>query len=160
MKRAGYFAFLAIMVAGAFLAGLRYHQPSANEHNSRAGRQILYYVDPMHPSYKSDKPGIAPDCGMELVAVYADEVQPGSAQGARMRELDPSSQAAIGVRVSEVKREAGRYQLRLFGRVVPDESRVYKLNAGIDGFMQDVSPVGAGTQVKKNEVLASFSAPD
>jgi Cu(I)/Ag(I) efflux system membrane fusion protein len=33
---------------------------------------ILYYVDPMHPAYRSDKPGIAPDCGMELVPVYAD----------------------------------------------------------------------------------------
>ncbi len=27
----------------------------------------------MHPAYKSDKPGIAPDCGMKLEPVYADE---------------------------------------------------------------------------------------
>src|SRR5208337_3833658 len=40
-----------------------------------SGRKILYYQDPMHPWYKSDKPGIAPDCGMKLVAVYADEQQ-------------------------------------------------------------------------------------
>src|SRR3982750_1222332 len=37
------------------------------------GRTILYYVDPMHPAYKSDKPGVAPDCGMTLEPVYADE---------------------------------------------------------------------------------------
>lgn len=36
-------------------------------------RKILYYQDPMHPSYKSDKPGIAPDCGMQLVPVYASD---------------------------------------------------------------------------------------
>ncbi len=35
-------------------------------------RKILYYVDPMHPAYKSDKPGIAPDCGMKLEPVYED----------------------------------------------------------------------------------------
>ena len=35
--------------------------------------KILYYQDPMHPWYRSDKPGIAPDCGMKLVAVYAPE---------------------------------------------------------------------------------------
>src|SRR5208282_3376169 len=40
-----------------------------------SGRRILYYQDPMHPWYKSNKPGIAPDCGMKLVAVYADEQQ-------------------------------------------------------------------------------------
>ena len=26
-----------------------------------AGRKVLYWVDPMHPAYKSDKPGKAPD---------------------------------------------------------------------------------------------------
>jgi RND family efflux transporter MFP subunit len=36
------------------------------------GRKVLYYVDPMHPAYRSDKPGIAPDCGMRLEPVYAD----------------------------------------------------------------------------------------
>ncbi len=34
--------------------------------------KILYYVDPMNPSNKSDKPGKAP-CGMDLVPIYEDE---------------------------------------------------------------------------------------
>ena len=32
-------------------------------------RHVLYYVDPMHLSYRSDKPGI----GMALVPVYEGE---------------------------------------------------------------------------------------
>jgi RND family efflux transporter MFP subunit len=36
-------------------------------------RKILYWQDPMHPQYTSDKPGKAPDCGMDLVPVYADQ---------------------------------------------------------------------------------------
>jgi RND family efflux transporter MFP subunit len=39
-------------------------------------RKILYWVDPMHPAYKSDKPGIAPDCGMKLEPVYEDRDSP------------------------------------------------------------------------------------
>ncbi len=35
--------------------------------------QILYYQDPMHPAYKSNKPGKAPDCGMDLIPIYADQ---------------------------------------------------------------------------------------
>lgn len=35
--------------------------------------KVLFYQDPMHPWYHSDKPGIAPDCGMKLVPVYAAE---------------------------------------------------------------------------------------
>src|SRR5450631_2906961 len=36
-------------------------------------RKILFWYDPMHPAYKSDKAGIAPDCGMQLVPKYADD---------------------------------------------------------------------------------------
>ena len=36
-------------------------------------RKILFWYDPMHPQYKSDKPGKAPDCGMDLVPKYADQ---------------------------------------------------------------------------------------
>ena len=46
-----------------------------------AERKILYWHDPMHPAYRSDKPGTAPDCGMKLVPVYAeaDPVPPAGA---------------------------------------------------------------------------------
>src|SRR5208283_1965404 len=36
-------------------------------------RKVLFWYDPMHPAYKADKPGIAPDCGMQLVPKYAEE---------------------------------------------------------------------------------------
>jgi len=34
-------------------------------------KKVLYWVDPMNPTHKSDKPGKAPD-GMDLVPVYAE----------------------------------------------------------------------------------------
>ncbi len=61
-----------VVITLAFGGGyaLRATRTSASASN---GRKILYYVDPMHPAYKSDKPGVAPDCGMTLEPVYADE---------------------------------------------------------------------------------------
>src|ERR1700694_2387570 len=58
-----------------------------------SGRRILYYVDTMHPQYKSDKPGIAPDCGRPLSPVYADEVTPPSAGAAPSRAASGSQSA-------------------------------------------------------------------
>jgi multidrug efflux pump subunit AcrA (membrane-fusion protein) len=58
---------LAGMFMGGYIVRATKHSTSAN------GRRILYYVDPMHPAYKSDKPGVAPDCGMTLEPVYADD---------------------------------------------------------------------------------------
>jgi protein SCO1/2 len=43
-------------------------------------RKVLYYVDPMHPSYQSLRPGTAPDCGMRLEPVFE-----GSAPTASLR---------------------------------------------------------------------------
>ena len=61
------FLIILILIAVAFFGGLyyeRFHQPSAVAIEER---KPLYYVDPMHPAYKSDKPGIAPDCGMKYM---------------------------------------------------------------------------------------------
>jgi RND family efflux transporter MFP subunit len=45
----------------------------AAEQASTGEGKVLFYQDPMHPWYKSDKPGVAPDCGMKLVPIYAPE---------------------------------------------------------------------------------------
>lgn len=69
--------FLLVLIAAAFAGGYGYGRwygkGGSAQAPQKSGRRILYYVDPMHPAYKSDKPGIAPDCGMKLEPVYADE---------------------------------------------------------------------------------------
>lgn len=67
---------LAVAFAGGYIA-------RATKQSGQPERRVLYWVDPMHPQYKSDKPGIAPDCGMQLEPVYADEAAPGAAPAPR-----------------------------------------------------------------------------
>jgi membrane fusion protein, copper/silver efflux system len=69
MKKAALLIFAATLGLGSYWAG-RWHSEGGSA--EPAGRKILYWHDPMHPAYKSDKPGIAPDCGMRLEPVYAD----------------------------------------------------------------------------------------
>lgn len=71
---------IIVIIAAAFVAGLSYgRRDAAPAPGARQARKILYYVDPMHPAYKSDKPGIAPDCGMQLEPVYEDGGAPAAA---------------------------------------------------------------------------------
>src|ERR687884_76998 len=62
-----------VLLAGVFASGYIVRATTKHAGSVQAGRRVLYYVDPMHPAYKSDKPGVAPDCGMTLEPVYADE---------------------------------------------------------------------------------------
>ena len=65
---------LLVVIVAAFAGGYIYKAVKGGAAGSaqKRERKVLYWVDPMHPAYKSDKPGIAPDCGMKLEPVYAD----------------------------------------------------------------------------------------
>ncbi|MEP7363960.1 MAG: efflux RND transporter periplasmic adaptor subunit [Acidobacteriota bacterium] len=60
---------LALLIAVGFGGGWYFARRVAPA-DTTPHRKVLYYIDPMHPWYKSDKPGIAPDCNMPLVPVY------------------------------------------------------------------------------------------
>jgi Cu(I)/Ag(I) efflux system membrane fusion protein len=70
---------IVILIGAAFGAGYVLRGRGQQQASKPDERKILYWYDPMHPSYKSDKAGIAPDCGMQLVPKYADGDQPAAA---------------------------------------------------------------------------------
>jgi membrane fusion protein, copper/silver efflux system len=146
---------LLVIALGAFIAG-RFSGESSPK-NQPSSKRILYYVDPMHPAYKSDKPGIAPDCGMALEPVYEGDDPSAKLQlPAGAVSITPEKQLLIGVRVEEVERNSGSRLVRTTGRVAPDDNRVYRLMAGTDGWIQSLEDSPAGTVVKKDQVLATF----
>lgn len=49
-------------------------------------KKVLYWIDSMNPSHKSDKPGKAPD-GMDLVPVYAENETPNAAAAGQKKIL-------------------------------------------------------------------------
>lgn len=89
MKAARTFGFL-VLIAAAFAGGYLYKTIKGGAgagSTASGGRKVLYWVDPMHPAYRSDKPGIAPDCGMKLEPVYADGGGPAGAAASTNRKI-------------------------------------------------------------------------
>src|SRR5271157_1235464 len=162
MRRIGLVA--AVVAAIAVSYGLGRHQ-SQTPTGSKMGRQVLYYVDPMHPAYKSDKPGVAPDCGMELEPVYAEDAGNRTAAVAAQLpagavNIDGAAQRLLGVRVAPVERSAATRTIRVVGRVVPEDTRVYRLNSGVDGVIRETYGDSVGVKVKKDQRLATYYSPD
>ena len=171
-KTISYAALVCTIAAAAFWGGYRYKPretviaAGAPADATNAPRRILYYVDPMHPAYKSATPGTAPDCGMDLEAVYADgrpagdEDAPASALPPGAIVVSRDAQQLAAIRVAAVEHAAGSVNVRLFGRVAADEARTYRVNAGLDGYIRELSSTPTGGRVSKDEWLASFASPD
>ncbi|MGZ8447559.1 MAG: efflux RND transporter periplasmic adaptor subunit [Candidatus Deferrimicrobiaceae bacterium] len=148
---------LLFAVAAAFLAGAWVSHRGAAK-GDIGGRKVLHYVDPMHPAYKSDKPGIAPDCGMQLEPVYADgSTGGGSSPGTPGTVTIPQGKMqAVGVAIGKAEKASWTGTLRLLGRVAPDEARTYRINAPLEIRVRKVYPPTTGTLVKKDQPLAAY----
>src|ERR1017187_8631127 len=132
-------------------------KPAANKN----ARKILYYVDAMHPWYKSDKPGIAPDCGMKLEPVYAAGEGPTHAPpSADAVQVTDDQQHLIGVRYGQVEWSEGTETIHAAGRVVPDETLLTRVQARTDGWISEVSADFTGKFITKGQPLITMYSPE
>jgi membrane fusion protein, copper/silver efflux system len=153
-------AVAACLAAGSF-AGTRWAHRSGGA--GATAHAATVYTCPMHPEYRSDHPGDCPICGMRLQAdrkgaAEGDMAAPAHPDGAV--NVSPVGQEAVGVQVGVVNRVAATRRVRTTGRVAPDENRTYPVVAGVSGWIRSVESVTTGDAVKRDQVLASFLAPE
>ncbi len=120
-------------------------------------RKILYWYDPMHPQYTSAKPGKAPDCGMDLVPMYAGEA-PAMAPGAV--NIPPDKQRLMGVRTAQVTRDALSRDVHTSGQVAADETRIAHVHVKVTGYIDKVYVDSIAQPVKKGQPLFTLYSPD
>ncbi len=119
-------------------------------------KKILYWVAPMDPEYRRDKPGKSP-MGMDLVPVY-DETGGDLDQAARVR-INPAVENNLGVRTATV--ETGRLWRKVdtVGFVTYDESRVSHIHLRVDGWIEKLAVNIEGESVKKGQRLFDIYSP-
>jgi membrane fusion protein, copper/silver efflux system len=139
---------------GSGQAGDMSKLPSSSE------RKILFWYDPMHPAYKSDKPGIAPDCGMQLIPKYADEDTGTKTMAVGTVKIAPDRQQLIGVRTSTVNREPVVRSVHTTGQITADETKIGHVHVKISGYIDKVYVDSVGQLVKKGQPLFTVYSPD
>ena len=157
VKKPFYLAiFLALLTV--FLAGTWYGSRRGVKPRTAGDRRILHYVDPMNPAHTSPEPGLAP-CGMKMEPVYAengDQPLPPANLPPGAVKVNPQKQQLIGVRVGVVEKNPYAYTFRALGKVVIDETRIYRMNAFVDGWILKTFNNSTGSLVMKDEPLATF----
>ena len=133
----------------------------AHAEHKKAEKKVLYWVDPMHPAYKSDKPGIAPDCGMDLVPVYeGEDVGKSTVEGYSNVKLATSRQQLIGVQTGIAEKRSMGRTVRAVGRVAVDETRLHKITTKFDGYIEKLYVDYTGKEVRRGQPLFAVYSPE
>ena len=162
LKRLAVLVLLAATFASGYVVrASKRAAPAASQ------RRVLYYVDPMHPAYTSDKPGIAPDCGMQLQPVYADDAGTGpsrpelpAAMPLGAIRISPERQQLIGVTFATVEEGAASRSIRTVGKVTFDETRVAHVHTRIEGWIEKVFVDFTGDVVKAGQPMLTIYSPE
>ena len=103
-------------------------------------------------------PGEARIASRSTTGESPEEV-PGSDIASGTVRISPERQQMIGIQVGTAKKVSETHTLRLVGRVAADETRVYRINAAVDGWIRGTFTNSTGSLVKKDEPLQGTGPP-
>ena len=113
----------------------------------------------MHPWYRSDKPGFAPDCGMKLVPVYASDLPTGALPPGGV-QISPVRQQLLGVLSAPAAYRTLDRVIRTTGEVNIDETRIASVSTRVSGWVQKVFVDSTFQHVNNGEPLFTVYSPD
>ncbi|KHT50240.1 efflux RND transporter periplasmic adaptor subunit [Vibrio sinaloensis] len=158
-------ATLALLVGGALGFVANQHFISANHDmtamtsaNAADSNEPLYWVAPMDPNYKRDKPGKSP-MGMDLIPVYAEDLAGGNSQPGTVT-ISPEVENNLGVKTESVLREPLSPRIETVGYIAFDESHLWQTNVRVAGWVEKLNINAVGEKVAKGDVLFSLYSPE
>lgn len=120
-----------------------------------AGREILYWTDPMLPGFRSPTPGKSP-MGMEMVPVYADA----GATEAGVVTVPAGVRQSLGVRTAKVTRGDLKTEISAPGTITVAPTAIARVQVRAAGWVERLAPIAVGAPVAKGERLFDLYAPD
>ena len=138
-----------------FFLGLFLTTVSSTTLADEEDREVLYWVAPMDPNYKKDKPGKSP-MGMDLVPVYKDEQQETGSEVV----IAPQVVQNLGVRTATVERSKLWRRVSTVGFVDYDESKLSHIHLRTQGWIESLTVQSEGDRVQKGQLLFKLYSPE
>lgn len=161
-KRHGYLLLtLAALAAGLGLGYLLFHDGPAKGVEAEKGKTM--YTCSMDPQVRQDHPGKCPICGMDLIPVTGGAQGAAAGGGSQMPPddimLSEEAMALANVQTQTVATGAAMKEVRLFGKIQPDERREQVQSAYVDGRVERLCINAVGDRVAKGQTLAVIYSP-
>ena len=148
---------LAAFAAGVFIGPRIYETASGEalvEQESPPEKKILYWVAPMDPNFRRDKPGKSP-MGMDLVPVYEEEASDEDAV-----IISAAVENNLGVRTESAKVRPLWRRIEATGYVGFDETLISHINTRVPGWIVNLKVDAEGERVARGDLLFEFYSPE
>ena len=113
----------------------------------------------MHPQIKQDKPGKCPICGMDLIPLRKSGNGHENADPSAI-QLSEEAIALANVQTSRVSKENPVKEVRLYGKIAPDERSLQSQTAHVGGRIESLAVDFTGETVRAGQTLATLYSPD
>lgn len=151
------------VVAGLVLGSLLFRGNPGHDHGAEGGAKkegevakAEIWTCSMHPQVQAPKPGKCPICGMDLIPLSAT----GGGDGARSYSMSEAARQLAGITTTEVVRGYPEAEVRLFGKVMYDETKMRTVAARFPSRIEELYVDYTGIRVKKGDHLATVYSPE
>lgn len=132
-------AVLSLAIGGAlgFVASQYFPHQDGENHDMQAmsdsssPSEPLYWVAPMDPNYKRDKPGKSP-MGMDLIPVYSED-ESGTDEQVGTVTINPAVENNLGVKTERAVLTQLSPRIETVGYIAFDESLLWQTSVRVSG---------------------------
>jgi Cu(I)/Ag(I) efflux system membrane fusion protein len=166
---------IALIVGGVIGAGistLLFSSPAMNEHKkvsnqtandnkaSNQQREPLYWVAPMDPNFRKDKPGKSP-MGMDLIPFYGNQsgAENSISEQAGAVKISPDVVNNLGVRTARAKMATLNNTIETVGYVKYNEDTIIHMHPRVEGWVDALYVSTAGETVSKGQKMYGIYSP-
>jgi len=132
---------------------------SGNEVNANTGKpaQPMYWVAPMDPNYRREKPGKSP-MGMDLVPVFENSMSGGGDEPGTIR-ISPDVVNNLGVKTQEAVFEFWHSDISTVGYVQYDADKLVHIHPRVEGWIDALYVTAEGDPVEQDQALYEIYSP-
>jgi Cu(I)/Ag(I) efflux system membrane fusion protein len=159
LKTNPWLGYVLALVAGLVIGGLVFRSCGNSTVNETSGKEDAVWTCSMDPQVKQPNPGKCPICGMDLIKMKKGET-PTSNIDPNAVMLSDEALALANVETEIVGTPSGHKEIRLFGKIEPDQRLQQSQSAYVGGRIERLMINAVGDHVTKGQTIAVIYSPE
>jgi len=150
---------LGIILGNVFSGGSSETTHTEGEHEYVQDPVTQLWTCSMHPQIKLEEPGNCPICGMELIPLATTD---DSSENIADNEIVMNEEAyqLANIQTTVIEKASASKEIRLLGRVKPDERRLYSQVSHIPGRIERLYVNFTGEKVYSGQKIVRIYSPE